>query len=136
MGSYASSEGMVVEIVFVEDKVPIFYTGDDLVHEVRNLARHWVGNESITIENEGESQVFSGEMLMMDHILWQLSDDPPWNPDSMKLVVMVQNNSNSDIHQSMQMNVNEFDIDNDGVVNRDDNCMFESNEMEAHFCSF
>ena len=64
---------------------------------------------------------------MMDHNLWQISDDPPWNPDSMKLVAMVQNNSNGDIHQSMQMNVNEFDIDNDGVANRDDNCMFESN---------
>ena len=130
MDAYGPANGMVVEIVFVEDKVPLFYTGDDLVHEVRNLARHWVGNESITIENEGESQVFSGEMLMMDHTLWQLSDDDPWNPDSMKLVVIAQNINNGYIHQSMQMNVNEFDIDNDGVPNRVDNCMFESNPSQ------
>jgi len=127
MDSYASSEDMMVEIVFVEDKVPLYYSGDGLIHNVRNLARHWIGNEPITIENEGEIQTFSGEMTMMDHNLWQISDDPPWNPDSMKLVAMVQNNSSGDIHQSMQLNVNEFDIDNDGVVNRDDNCMFESN---------
>ena len=127
MDSYASSEDMMVEIVFVEDKVPLYYSGDGLIHNVRNLARHWIGNEPITIENEGETQTFSGEMTMMDHNLWQISDDPPWNPDSMKLVAMVQNNSSGDIHQSMQLNVNEFDIDNDGVVNRDDNCMFESN---------
>ena len=71
-GSVTASGDMFVEIVFVEDRVPIFFTGDDLVHSVRNLARYWVGNESINIENVGETQVFSGEMLMMDHILWQI----------------------------------------------------------------
>ena len=127
MDSFNSSENMFVEIVFVEDKVPTLYTGDGLVHGVRNLARHWVGNEAITIENDGESQNFSGELLMMDHVLWQLSDDAPWNPENMKLVAIVQDNNNGDIYQSMELNVNEFDVDNDGVVNRDDNCMFVSN---------
>tara|TARA_Y100001970_G_scaffold292269_1_gene432858 strand:- start:1992 stop:3161 length:1170 start_codon:yes stop_codon:yes gene_type:complete len=127
MNENASNENMFVEIVFVEDKVPILFTGDNLVHDVRNLARHWVGNESINIENEGETQVFYGEMLMMDHVLWQNSDDDPWNPDNMKLTAIVQNHNDGFIHQSVQKNVNEFDIDNDGVFNRDDNCVFVSN---------
>ena len=127
MNENASNENMFVEIVFVEDRVPILFTGDDLVHGVRNLARHWVGNESINIENEGENQVFYGEMLMMDHVLWQNSDDDPWNPDNMKLTAIVQNHNDGLIHQSVQKNVNEFDIDNDGVFNRDDNCVFVSN---------
>ena len=127
MNENASSEDMFVEIVFVEDRVPIFFTGDDLIHNVRNLARHWVGNELINIEDEGETQVFSGEMLMMDHILWQISDDDPWNPENMKLIAIVQNHNDGFIHQSMQKNVNEFDIDNDGIINRDDNCIFVSN---------
>ena len=127
MNENASNENMFVEIVFVEDRVPILFTGDDLVHGVRNLARHWVGNESINIENEGENQVFYGETLMMDHVLWQNSDDDPWNPDNMKLTAIVQNHNDGFIHQSVQKNVNEFDIDNDGVFNRDDNCVFISN---------
>ena len=127
MDSFNPSENMRIEIVFVEDKVPTLYTGDGLVHGVRNLARHWVGNEAITIENDGESQNFSGELLMMDHVLWQISDDPPWNPENMKLVAIVQDFNNGDIYQSMELNVNEFDIDNDGVFNREDNCPFVSN---------
>ena len=123
----ASNENMMVEIVFVEDKVPIYFTGDGLMHDVRNLARHWVGNAPVTIGNEGETQVFTGEMLMMNHVLWQNSDDDPWNPANMKLIVIAQNQNDGFIHQSMQKNVNEFDIDNDGVVNRDDNCVFVSN---------
>ncbi len=122
MDSYASSENIMLEIVFVEDKVPTWYSGDGLIHNVRNLARHWVNTENVTIQNEGESQIFSGEMLMMDHNLWQISDDDPWNPDNMKLVAIVQDNISGDIHQAMQLNVNDFDIDNDGVGNSDDNC--------------
>ena len=63
MDSYASSENIMLEIVFVEDKVPMFFSGDGLVHDVRNLARHWVSTETITIESEGESQIFSGEIF-------------------------------------------------------------------------
>ena len=32
MDSYASSADMMIEIVFVEDKVPMYYSGDGLVH--------------------------------------------------------------------------------------------------------
>ena len=127
MDSYHPSENMKIEIVFVEDYVPTLYTGDGLVHGVRNLARHWLGNESILIENEGETQTFSGQMLMMDHVLWQSSDDPPWDPDYMKLIVIAQNNNSGDILQSIQLNVNGFDFDYDGVINKDDNCMFVAN---------
>ena len=51
-------ENMFIKIWNLEDRVPTLYTGDGLVHGVRNLARHWVGNEEITIENDGESQNF------------------------------------------------------------------------------
>ena len=64
---------------------------------------------------------------MMDHDLWQVSNDPPWDPENMKLVVIVQDNGSGDIYQSMELNVNEFDIDNDGVPNQDDNCFFVYN---------
>ena len=131
MDSYASSENIMLEIVFVEDKVPMLFSGDGLVHNVRNLARHWVSTETITIESEGESQIFSGEILMMDHNLWQISDDDPWNPDNMKLVAIVQDNISGDIYQSMQLNVNDFDIDNDGVSNSDDNCLSIYNPNQA-----
>lgn len=127
MDAYRPADDMVVEIVIVEDKAPILYTGDGLVHGVRNLARHWMGNEEITIEEEGESETFTGEMVMMDHVLWTISEDEPWNPDSMQVVAIVTDISNGDIYQSMQQNVNEFDFDNDGVVNADDNCVFDSN---------
>ena len=131
MDSYASSENIMLEIVFVEDKVPMFFSGDGLVHNVRNLARHWVSTETITIESEGESQIFSGEILMMDHNLWQISNDDPWNPDNMKLVAIVQDNISGDVYQSMQLNVNDFDIDNDGVGNIDDNCLSIYNPNQA-----
>ena len=131
MDSYASSENIMLEIVFVEDKVPMFFSGDGLVHNVRNLARHWVSTETITIESEGESQIFSGEILMMDHNLWQISHDDPWNPHNMKLVAIVQDNISGDIYQSMQLNVNDFDIDNDGVGNSDDNCLSIYNPNQA-----
>ena len=49
---------------------------------------------------------------------------------NMKLVAIVQDNNNGDIYHSMELNVNEFDVDNDGVVNRDDNCMFVSNPSQ------
>ena len=127
MDSYASSADMMIEIVFVEDKVPMYYSGDGLVHEVRNLARHWVGTEPITIEDQGQTQTINGEFLMMDHNLWQVSNDPPWDPENMKLVAIVQDNGSGDIFQSMELNVNEFDIDNDGVSNQDDNCFFVYN---------
>jgi hypothetical protein len=127
MDSYASSADMMIEIVFVEDKVPMYYSGDGLVHEVRNLARHWVGTEPITIEDQGQTQTINGEFLMMDHNLWQVSNDPPWNPENMKLVAIVQDNGSGDIFQSMELNVNDFDIDNDGVPNQDDNCFFVYN---------
>ena len=130
MDSYSPSNNMMIELIFVEDKVPIWFSGDGLVHNVRNLARHWVSTEPIIVENEGESQIFSGEMLMMDHNLWQISNDDPWNPENMKLVAIVQDYSSGDIFQSMQLNVNDFDIDNDGVGNSDDNCLFAYNPSQ------
>ena len=130
MDSYSPSDNMMIELIFVEDKVPIWFSGDGLVHNVRNLARHWVSTEPIIVENEGESQIFSGEMLMMDHNLWQISNDDPWNPENMKLVAIVQDYSSGDIFQSMQLNVNDFDIDNDGVGNSDDNCLFAYNPSQ------
>ena len=42
-------------------------------------------------------------------------------------IAIVHNHNDDFIHQSMQKNVNEFDIDNDGIINRDDNCIFVSN---------
>ena len=130
MDSYSPSDNMMIELIFVEDKVPIWFSGDGLVHNVRNLARHWVSTEPIIVENEGESQIFSGAMLMMDHNLWQISNDDPWNPENMKLVAIVQDYSSGDIFQSMQLNVNDFDIDNDGVGNSDDNCLFAYNPSQ------
>ena len=130
MNSYSSSGDMMIEIVFVEDMVPLYYSGDGLIHDVRNLARHWVGTVPVVIEDEGQSQIISGEFLIMDHVLWQISDDPPWNQENMKLVVLIQDNGSGDIHQSIEINVNEFDIDNDGVSNQDDNCLFVFNPTQ------
>ena len=74
-----------------------------------------------------QTQTITGEFLMMDHDLWQISNDPPWDPENMKLVAIIQDNGSGDIYQSMELNVNDFDIDNDGVPNQEDNCFFVYN---------
>jgi len=52
-----------------------------------------------------------------------LSED--WNSDSIKIIATVQNYSTKQIYQVKQVNINDMnpDIDGDGVMNGDDNCI-------------
>ena len=82
---------------------------------LRNVARDWLSTEDLSIDTEGQSQTFSGT--------FDLSED--WNPDSIQIIATVQNYSTKQIYQVKQVNINDMDpdIDDDGVMNPDDNCV-------------
>ena len=122
MDSYQSADNMKLEIVFVEDDVWSYYSGDNSYHDVRNLARHWYRTDDVTIEDPSESQVFSDSFTMMESAIWS---NNAWNPENVKLVAIVQDHGNGDIYQAIQVNVNDFDLD--GLNDAVDNCPATSN---------
>ena len=113
-----SSQNQKVEIIVVEDKIMSYWTGASEYHNARNVARYWISTEDLDISSAGESQTFSGSFEI---------DEEAWNPDSVKIISMVQNYGNYHVHQVQELNVNEFDTDQDGVMNNEDNCLSEYN---------
>ena len=113
-----SVQNQKVEIIVVEDKIMSYWAGANQDHNARNVARYWIGTEDLTIGSAGQSQTFSGSFEI---------DEEAWNPDSVKIISMVQNYGNYEVFQVQEINVNEFDTDQDGVVNNEDNCMADYN---------
>ena len=109
-----SVQNQKVEIIVVEDNIMSYWAGANQDHNARNVARYWIGTEDLTIGSAGQSQTFSGSFEI---------DEEAWNPDSVKIISMVQNYGNYEVFQVQEINVNEFDTDQDGVVNNEDNCM-------------
>tara|TARA_B100001750_G_C15416681_1_gene550674 strand:+ start:76 stop:1056 length:981 start_codon:yes stop_codon:yes gene_type:complete len=120
-----NNENQKVQIIVVEDKI-MSYWEVGVYHNARNVARNWITTEDLDIMYEGESQTFSGSFII---------DEEAWNPDSIKLISMVQNYDSSDdsaeIFQVQELNVNEFDTDQDGFMNNEDNCMDIYNPDQA-----
>ena len=99
----------------IEDNIWSYWTGASQYHNARNVARDWLATEDLTISSEGESQIFSGSFDL----------DEDWNSDSVKIIAIVQNYSSKQIYQVTAVNINDMnpDIDDDGVLNGEDNCI-------------
>ncbi len=113
-----SIQNQKVQIIVVEDNIMSYWGAVGIDHNARNVARYWIATEDLTISSSGEAQTFSGTFEI---------DTDAWNPDSIKLISMVQNYSTYEIYQVQELNVNEFDTDQDGIINSQDNCMSEYN---------
>ena len=113
-----SVQNQKVEIIVVEDNIMSYWAGANQDHNARNVARYWIGTEDLTINSAGQSQTFSGSFEI---------DEEAWNSDSVKIISMVQNYGNYEVFQVQEINVNEFDTDQDGVVNNEDNCEADYN---------
>ena len=119
MDSDMSNANQKVDIFVVEDNIWSFWQGAGTYHNAHNVARDWIATEDLTISLDGESQTFSGT--------FDLSGD--WNSDSVKIIATVQNYSTKQIYQVKEVNINDMnpDIDDDGVLNNEDNCIEDYN---------
>ena len=115
MDADMSNSNQKVDIFVVEDHIWSYWGAVAINHHARNVVRNWVTTETLTISSNGESQTFSGT--------FELSN--AWNPDSVQIIAVVQNYSSKQIYQVTQVNINNMnpDIDEDGVMNADDNCV-------------
>jgi len=107
-----------VQIIVVEDKIMSYWGSVGIDHNARNVARYWIATEDLEIGSTGESQTFSGSFEI---------DEEAWNSDSVKIISMVQNYNSYEVYQVQELNVNEFDTDQDGIMNSEDNCMADYN---------
>ena len=115
MDTDMSNSNQKVDIFVVEDNIWSYWSGASSYHNARNVARDWLVTENVSISSAGESETFSGSFDL----------DEDWNADSVKIIALVQNYSTKQIYQVSQVNINDMnpDIDDDGVLNADDNCI-------------
>jgi len=115
MDADMSNSNQKVDIFVVEDNIWSYWSGASSYHNARNVARDWLVTENVSISSAGESETFSGSFDL----------DEDWNADSVKIIALVQNYSTKQIYQVSQVNINDMnpDIDDDGVLNADDNCI-------------
>jgi len=115
MDADMSNSNQKVDIFVVEDNIWSYWTGASQYHNARNVARDWLATEDLNISGSGESETFSGS--------FSLNDD--WNSDSVRIIAIVQNYSSKQVYQVTQVNINDMnpDIDDDGILNGDDNCI-------------
>mgnify|MGYP006097691365 FL=1 len=109
------NENQKVHILLVEDYIySIWWVWEDIAHDARNVVRHWIATESLSIMNEDESESFTGS--------FQINDN--WNADNLKIIAFVQNETTNQVSQVSAVNINDMnpDVDDDGVLNQDDNC--------------
>ena len=111
-----SNENQKVHIFVVEDNILIpWFIWEWVDRNARNVVRHWITAGDLTISSSGESQNFSGSFTI---------DEAAWNPDSLKIIAIVQNDNTSEIFQVQEININDVDPDQDGIISHDDNCVF------------
>jgi hypothetical protein len=115
MDADMSNSNQKVDIFVVEDNIWSYWSGASSYHNARNVAREWLVTENVSISSAGESETFSGSFDL----------DENWNADSVKIIALVQNYSTKQIYQVSQVNINDMnpDIDDDGILNTDDNCI-------------
>ena len=123
LDSDMSNENQKVHIFVVEDNIMIpWYIWEWVDRNARNVVRHWITAGDLTIASSGESQIFSGSFTI---------DEAAWNPDSLKIIAIVQNENTSEIFQVQEININDVDPDQDGIISHDDNCVFIYNPDQA-----
>ena len=126
MDSDMSPTNQKVDIFVVEDNIWSYWGAVGIYHNARNVARNWVTTENISISESGESQLFTGTFDVSN----------AWDADSVKIIAIVQNYTNpKQIYQVTEININDLnpDIDDDGVMNPDDNCVdvFNPNQSDV-----
>ena len=111
-----SNENQKMHIFVVEDNIMIpWFIWEWVYRNARNVVRHWITTGDLTIASSGESQIFPGSFTI---------DEAAWNPDSLKIIAIVQNDNTSEIFQVQEININDVDPDQDGIISYDDNCVF------------
>ncbi len=118
MDADMSSTNQQVDIFVVEDNIWSYWGAVGIYHNARNVARNWITTDGLdlTISSSGESQTFTGTFDVSD----------AWVSDSVKIIAIVQNYGNpKQIYQVNQININDMnpDVDDDGILNGDDNCV-------------
>tara|TARA_B100000686_G_scaffold76341_1_gene82294 strand:- start:28111 stop:28947 length:837 start_codon:yes stop_codon:yes gene_type:complete len=115
MDSEMSNANQKVDIFVVEDNIWSYWTGSSSYHHARNVARDWLASEDLSISNSGETEMFSGTFELRSS----------WDPDSIKIISIVQNYASKQIYQAIAVNINDMDpdVDDDGIYNNDDNCV-------------
>ena len=114
MTANMASDNQYVHVFIVEDNImSVWWIFGDVNHNARNVVRRWNSVLNLNINETGQSQTFSGAFTI---------NDVAWNPDSIKVIALVQNSSTSEVFQVEQMNINNFDSDGDGIIGSQDNC--------------
>ena len=125
MDSDMSSSNQKIDVFLVEDNIWSYWTGASQYHNARNVARNWLLSDDLTISDAGESEIFTGSFDRSDS----------WNSDSIKIIAVVQNYSSKQVYQVTQVNINDMnpDIDDDGIINVEDNCVdiFNPNQEDS-----
>ena len=113
-------ENMEVDLFLIEDKIMSYWSAcGGLEHDANNVARRWLTKLDdqklpITINSEGETQIFSGS--------FDLSDG--WIDENIFIVATVYNKDTYQIFQATENNILTLhpDPDDDGIINLNDNC--------------
>jgi hypothetical protein len=115
MDSDMSNSNQKVDVFLAEDNIWSYWSGASSYHNARFVAREWLASEYININSAGQAETFSGAFEYNDS----------WNSDSLFLIAVVQNYSSKQIYQAAKVNINDMDpdIDDDGVLNNNDNCI-------------
>ena len=114
MDTDMANDNQYVHIFIAEDNImSVWWIFGDVDHNARNVVRKWDSVLNLDISQAGDSQTFSGSFTI---------DDSAWNPDSIKVIALVQNSSTKEVFQVEQMNINNFDSDQDGIIGSEDNC--------------
>jgi hypothetical protein len=124
MDADMSSTNQKVDIFVVEDNIWSYWSGASSYHNARNVARNWVVTESLSISLSGETETFSGTFNLNN----------AWVSDNVKIIATIQNYGNpKQIYQVSQININDMnpDIDDDGILNGEDNCVSNHNPNQA-----
>ena len=114
METNMANDNQYVHVFIAEDNImSVWWIFGDVDHNARNVVRKWDSVLNLDISEEGDSQTFSGSFTI---------EDNAWNPDSIKVIALVQNSSTKEVFQVEQMNINNFDADQDGIIGSEDNC--------------
>lgn len=89
-----------LHIFVVEDNIMTsWFVWEWMDHNSRNVVRQWLGPQDISIASGGETQAFSGSFTI---------EEGAWDPDSVKIVALIQDSSDHIIHQVQESNVNDL----------------------------
>ena len=115
MDADMSNSNQKVDIFLAEDNIWSWWSGASSYHNARFVAREWLSSDFININSAGQTEIFSGSFDYNEN----------WNSDSLFIIAVVQNYSSKQIYQAAKVNINDMDpdIDDDGILNNDDNCL-------------